>query len=80
MYTITPKAGDKVRVRLPCGKAVDAKYLTKHPSKAKSHLVYFNGERFCVCSKTPKYPPFFLEDTLRFIYPLSLMPKPEMRK
>lgn len=76
-YTLTPKMGDKVRVRLRNGRAVDAEYCFKGISN-KEHFVIYKDDYYCCCRRlrfhsTESYGA-------RLIYPLSLMPKPEVRE
>lgn len=74
-YTLTPKRGDKVRVRLHTGEAVDAVYGY---GQRLFHSVHVNGIQ---CLATGFKPEVDAEgvDFVRFIYPLDLMPKPEIK-
>lgn len=77
-YTLTPKQGDKVRVRHPKYGACDAFYYEPRRN-GKTHFVEMNGE-LCVASGCMPAFNEFTCDRVRFIYPLSLMPKPEVRE
>jgi len=79
-YTLTPKAGDTVRVRLHDGRAVDAEYVF-HFDGTKIHSVDIGSQPYFATREAPA-PKMVMDfvSNIRFIYPLSLMPKPEVRE
>ena len=76
-YTLTPKQGDKVRVRLHDGRAVDSEYYFK--AIGKENFVSYKDTYYC-CGRRLRFHSTESYFCARFIYPLSLMPKPEVRE
>lgn len=76
MYTLIPKSGDTVRVRLHDGRAVDAVYGY---GQRLFHTVHIKGI-YCLATKFKPDAEYEGVEFVRLICPLSLMPKPEVRE
>jgi hypothetical protein len=72
-YNPNPQKGDPVRVRLPSGQVITARYDEPYDIYQKVHYVETKEDLYLASSRTPTKNTTGGSDRVRFVYPLECM-------